>query len=103
MNEQQLWEWIMDGGYPSSSNNIEQRRATAVLKRTITVKKWQGHGKEDIVETWPAGKKVKVVMASRFGDVGITDDLNANNGYHYRTQCVDKPNDLLTEITPVTV
>lgn len=30
------------------------------------------------------GKRVKIVMASRFGDVGITSDLEARNGYSLR-------------------
>lgn len=30
------------------------------------------------------GKRVRVVMASRFGDVGITEDLNAERGYSQR-------------------
>ena len=45
-------------------------------------------------------------MASRFGDVGITDDLNAEAGYHYRSYCVEgechgqttHPAGLLTDI-----
>ena len=28
------------------------------------------------------GKRVRVVMASRFGDVGITDKLNRDHGYN---------------------
>lgn len=31
-----------------------------------------------------AGKRVRVVMASRFGDVGITSDLSAGYGYERR-------------------
>lgn len=31
-----------------------------------------------------AGTRVKIVMVSRFGDVGITDDLTAENGYGAR-------------------
>jgi hypothetical protein len=31
-----------------------------------------------------AGQRVKIVMVSRFGDVGITDDLLADNGYGAR-------------------
>jgi hypothetical protein len=30
------------------------------------------------------GTRVRVVMASRMGDVGITDDLTAENGYSIR-------------------
>lgn len=32
----------------------------------------------------PAGSMVKVVMVSRFGDVGITEDLSAERGYGAR-------------------
>ena len=32
----------------------------------------------------PAGTTVKIVMWSRFGDVGITDDLEADRGYGAR-------------------
>lgn len=31
-----------------------------------------------------SGTRVKIVMVSRFGDVGITEDLNAENGYGCR-------------------
>jgi hypothetical protein len=30
------------------------------------------------------GKRIRVVMASRFGDVGITEDLEADHGYSIR-------------------
>lgn len=43
----------------------------------------------------PAGTKVRVVMASRFGDVGITDNLTAEAGYLARVT-VEK----LTECEP---
>ncbi len=33
---------------------------------------------------WAAGEWVRVVMASRFGDLGITKDLNAEYGYSLR-------------------
>lgn len=32
----------------------------------------------------PAGQWVKIVMVSRFGDVGVTEDLTAENGYGAR-------------------
>lgn len=32
----------------------------------------------------PAGTRVKIVMVSRFGDVGITENLDAENGYGAR-------------------
>lgn len=34
--------------------------------------------------TIPVGTRVKIVMVSRFGDVGITTDLSAENGYFLR-------------------
>ena len=52
----------------------------------IIPNKWQGHGKTPafIDETVPAGHTLKVVMISRFGDFGLTDDLSAEHGYHTR-------------------
>jgi len=32
-------------------------------------------------DIWPAGTVLKITMASRFGDVGLTDDLDAATGY----------------------
>ena len=64
----------------------ETRRALAtVSKDTKTIK---------------AGTRVKVVMASRFGDVGITTDLTRDRGYDTRVQCVES--DILTEIEGIT-
>jgi len=61
-------------------------------KVPVVLKKWNGRhpveGNEDIV-TLPIGTRVKIVMASRFGDVGITDDLTAEYGYHLRVN-IDK-------------
>lgn len=35
------------------------------------------------------GKKVRIVMASRLGDVGITEKLDAENGYSTRVAVAD--------------
>lgn len=35
------------------------------------------------------GKRVRVVMASRFGDVGITENLRADHGYQTRVAVAD--------------
>jgi hypothetical protein len=35
------------------------------------------------------GKRVRVVMASRLGDVGITEDLGASSSYQTRVQLKD--------------
>lgn len=56
-------------------------------KVPIVMSKWnQRHPVEENTtkETLPIGSRVKIVMASRFGDVGITDDLTAEHGYHAR-------------------
>jgi hypothetical protein len=39
--------------------------------------------------TIPAGSTLKVVMVSRFGDCGLTDDLAADNGYGLRLDWED--------------
>ena len=46
----------------------------------------------------PAGTTVKIVMASRFGDLGITRDLDADYGYEARVM----PDDLepIWEVPP---
>ena len=40
----------------------------------------------------PAGTTVKIVMWSRFGDVGITDDLEAEHGYGARVNLSELKN-----------
>ena len=54
----------------------------------VTLNKWQGHnGQPEYLETIvPPGTTLKIVMVSRFGDCGLTDDLSAENGYHIRLQ-----------------
>jgi hypothetical protein len=114
---------MMDGNYPPIMGELGmweahqqgiiklRRRALATLAWDVTFRRWQGHDAkpeflEDIV---PAGTRVNVVMASRMGDVGITDDLEAEHGYHYRVTCVEntmfdkvfKPKGLLTNIEPM--
>lgn len=41
-------------------------------------------GTEPVLFAKYKGKLVRVVMASRFGDVGITSDLSAERGYEER-------------------
>lgn len=56
------------------------------LTRPVQFQVWCGYGArpEWTVETQPAGTAVKIVMVSRFGDVGITTDLTAEHGYGAR-------------------
>jgi hypothetical protein len=56
------------------------------LKSDTELRTWHGHGAdpEFTYRTVPAGTKVKIVMVSQLGDVGITDNLAAENGYAAR-------------------
>ncbi|MBD3262038.1 MAG: hypothetical protein GF334_10310 [Candidatus Altiarchaeales archaeon] len=91
MNMEELWNLMMDRNH--FTNPEPDIRAYATLAEPVTLRRWGGHGKEDLVETLPAGTRINVVMASRFGDVGISDNLSAENGYGARIQCTDLLND----------
>lgn len=64
------------------------------VKEPTDLRTWNGHGAdpEFTYRTIPAGTKVKIVMVSCLGDVGITDNLDADNGYSARV--------LLEELDP---
>lgn len=47
------------------------------------------HKGEPVCFATHEGKRVRLVMASRFGDVGITYDLTATNGYSKRVSIDD--------------
>ena len=56
------------------------------------MKKWNGrHPVEDnyTIVTIQPGTTLKIVMVSCMGDCGLTDDLNALNGYHIRVNFDD--------------
>lgn len=64
-------------------NNLPGTIIHAVLKRDVEAVEYDGHPLEDKtprLRTIPKGTKVRIWMVSRFGDVGITDNLN---GYGY--------------------
>jgi hypothetical protein len=48
-----------------------------------------GQGKRPPLFATHEGKRVRVVMASRFGDVGITTNLSSQNGYDKRVMLPD--------------
>lgn len=50
---------------------------------------WKKTGPEMVGVPIGKGQRVRVVMASRFGDVGITPDLEAENGYVARVHVAD--------------
>lgn len=71
---------------------IEQRGSApplfANIKEAATGKAYLGYwdGNNPAMRDVPlaAGQRVRVVMASRFGDVGITPNLKADHGYVMR-------------------
>lgn len=61
-------------------------------KEPMTLKIWNQRrpGEPEYTEkVLPVGTRVKIVMVSRFNDVGITDDLTAETGYHLRIDIPD--------------
>lgn len=65
------------------------------LKVETTFRKWHGHGADPEFTNYtvPAGTRVKIVMVSRFGDVGITRNLSAEHGYGARVLLTDLERD----------
>lgn len=128
MTETELWHWMMEGNYPPGYPDMDrlelvplERRAfatlsadiryTAEVKRKVLTPRMRREGKttKEITKTLRKGTKVKVVMASRMGVVGITPDLEAHRGYHVRIPCIEadyvgypiEPTGLLIDIEPV--
>lgn len=84
--------WGMKGGFGKEADALTWflfvNRQPAVLKYLIL-----GRGIPDpVLFADYKGKRVRVVMASRFGDVGITEDLEAERGYSDRVAVEDLSN-----------
>ena len=63
---EELWE---------VKNKLPETMITAVLKKDV----------DAVARVIPSGTKVRIWMVSRFGDVGITDDLSTSaSGYDAR-------------------
>jgi hypothetical protein len=82
----------MDTDYPAGSWQPHKPKTWpwvfGTVKQPTKLEEWIDHKRDPVtlapimVERWiPAGTKVKIVMVSRFGDVGITDDLTAERNY----------------------
>ena len=74
----------------------EYKETTAFVTTVeeVILKKWDGHHPSNDESHWeivviPPGRTLKIVMVSRFGDCGLTDDLNAVHGYHIRLNFED--------------
>ena len=64
----------------------------ATLKNDLVMHHFAGHspsGPQFFDVPMQAGSTVKLVMVSRLGDVGITDDLTAEHGYGARVLLED--------------
>ncbi len=86
MNIEDLSGWV-----PHKPETWTARYASLVSPLTMShyAGHWEG-GKPVMVNTeCVAGQRVKIVMVSRFGDVGITEDLEAENGYGARVDIED--------------
>jgi len=132
MTETELWDWMMAGNYPEGypdMDNLElvslDRRAFATLSADVMYRmevkrkvltprmKREGLTTREVTKTLRKGSKVKVVMASRMGDVGITPNLDAHIGYRVRIVCTDtsitfagkeiplSPEGILIDIEPI--
>lgn len=73
---------------PAIEQHGEPPALYANLREAATGRSYLGYwnGNEPAMQEVPlsAGQRVRVVMASRFGDVGITPHLGARNGYVLR-------------------
>lgn len=64
----------------------------------LTFRRWNGKhpsAENTVDDIVPAGTTLKIVMVSRMGDAGLTDDLSATRGYLCR---VDWKSGLITNI-----
>lgn len=80
-------------GYPQDYAWVPHKPETwtykfAHLKKPVEMKhyiqQWKDGEPQFDTVMCPAGTRVKIVMVSRFGDVGITEDLEAETGYGAR-------------------
>jgi len=64
-----------------------------ILKKGIIMEWYQGYWKDGEPvrkeESVPSGTKVKIVMVSRFGDIGITNKLDTDVNYGARVEFDD--------------
>ena len=106
---ERFWKKMMDEQQlPSLTELKEGKRprylqAFATLTRAKEVLVWHGHDAdpEYTDRIISAGTRVRIIMASRFGDLGITDDLNAPRGYDGRIQVIDQKGEPCTEFTDI--
>ena len=67
--------------------NFEPYSAYCTTTKPLILRVWQKRHpvEENTIEREIApGTTLKIVMVSRLGDFGVTDDLDAKHGYHLR-------------------
>lgn len=74
--------------------------AYVTITQPVVLRKWNGSHYPSVEANMtsvpvPAGTTLKIVMVSRFGDCGLTDDLDADTGYSLR---VDLDSEVLSNI-----
>jgi hypothetical protein len=82
---------IIDELYKSKVNH-QLTHAYVTTVKQVELKCWNGkhpYESNHIVKKIPVGTTLKIVMVSRFGDCGLTDDLAAEMGYHLRVNFDD--------------
>lgn len=89
MNGKQLWDLMMYWKNPAR-NPVKYLTAVVEVTKLITLDVLDnGEPVEGVTITrhtanYVPGDQFKVVMASRFGDVGLTEELDKDYGYDYR-------------------
>ena len=79
----------MPDHFDDCDDYIDDESAPAALRKFLAFARAPAHG-QLLPKPHPtlfadhAGTRVRVTMASRFGDVGITSDLGADFGYEHR-------------------
>ena len=81
-------------------DEFKRTHAYVTVTQPVVLRKWNGQHHPSLeanITNVPisAGTTLKIVMVSRFGDCGLTDDLNAENGYSLR---VDFDSDVISNI-----
>lgn len=86
MNDSMNRDWPVGSWIPHEPDTWPFR--FAIVKQPTRLLEWVDRKRDPITyepimveRRIPAGTKVKIVMVSRLGDVGITDDLTAKTGY----------------------
>ena len=72
MNFNDIWQY---------KNKLPETFIFATLKKDV----------DAVSRIIPAGTRVRIWMVSRFGDVGITDNLTSAIGYDARVDCENNP------------